>query len=521
MNQRNSIFGIILLGLLGGLFAVVSILLGEGNEMASFYQYLLMAFFVAGFLIPRSTFIFWLALCGYTDLLKRFMVVTGRVSFMDLYYVLGIPPVMVVAMTLSVLVGSFSGRFVLKRMHWTMLAISGVIMAAVAAVAAAKTGGALKSIGPAVANDGLYVVLIFLVPALFQTTDEVLRLLKLLLWFYLPVACYGIFQQIYGYQEFELIYLRSGLSIEIKQLVANELRAFSTLNSPTALATVCAALCTVSLVLAFLPRNADGRRALGWVPALLMAAIYTGGMIASTGRAAVVVILFGLMGWLCFRSLKLTVAAYILGIAGFVTLVLSAEQLLAKMNVYQDQMSTIAGEGQFARQMTRVGTYSDRLKGFSNLAQNPEVWNLFGHDEVADDDHALASHDLLTNTLVNHGSLLVMLAGTFLAICVASAHRFVLRIHDSLRRNAASALLALALSIIVLSLLSGNVLVIFPINVFACLFCGMLLVIFQHDKLTTSECEEPAPEIVSPPQETPAIQLRVAHRFTRTGQSSC
>jgi hypothetical protein len=110
----------------------------------------------------------------------------------------------------------------------------------------------------------------------------------------------------------------------------------------------------------------------------------------------------------------------------------------------------------------------------------------------------------------------------FLAFCVIQAHRKVLRIDDPLRRNAASAMLALSQSFIVLSLLSGNVLVIFPINVFACLFCGMVLVIFQHDKLAALEPEEETVPLMAPVDAPePAVPVRIVHRFTRTGQPTC
>jgi len=504
---------VIALALLGGLFVMLSILMGGGNEIAAFYQYLLAVLFVAGIVAPRGAFVFWVMLCGYTDLLKRFMVLTGRVSFTDLYAVLGIPPIMLTAITFSVVVGAFSGRFQLRRLHWNLLVISCLIILATAGFAAHDSGLVIKSVMPAVANNGLYFLLLFLLPTLFQTTDEILKLLRLLLWAYLPVAAYGIFQQTYGYREFEIAYLKSGLTIEIKQLLTSEVRAFSTLNSTTALATVCAALFCISVVLPFLAYDSTRRRRiLGWLPAMLFALAYLGGLVASTGRAALSLIVFGLAGWICFQSVRKTIAVYLCGIVGFLLLVFSAESILANMNLFQDEVTTAVGDGkQFVRQMTRVGTYSDRLKGFSNLVRNPDVWTLFGHRVVEDNDRSLFSHDILTNSLVHYGmvpvgvTILLLIAGLF------KAHREVLRIRDPLRRQLSAALLGLSLSFIVLSLLAGNVLVVFPINVFACLFAGMMLVIFQHDRISV-RAEEPV--LLQPEPET---QQRTVHRFTRRG----
>jgi hypothetical protein len=65
---------------LAGLFVIVTVLLGNGNQLATLFRYLLVAGLVAGLFWPRGTLMFWLVLCGYTDLLKRLMVVFGRVQ---------------------------------------------------------------------------------------------------------------------------------------------------------------------------------------------------------------------------------------------------------------------------------------------------------------------------------------------------------------------------------------------------------------------------------------------------------
>lgn len=517
MNDRNSFFMVIALTLLGGLFVMLSILLGGGNEIAAFYQYLLGALFIAGVATPRGAFIFWLVLCGYTDLLKRLMVVTGRVSFNDLYYILGLPPVMLGAITLSVVIGGFSGRFQLRRLHWTMLAISCVIIIAVAGLTASGGGSLTQTVLPAIANSGLYFLLLFLVPSLFQTSEEVVKLLKILLWCYLPVALYGIFQQVYGYREFEIDYLKSGLSIEIKQLLSNEVRAFSTLNSTTALATISGALFSVAVILMFLPRDASRRgRVLGWVPGLLMATAYFGGMVASTGRAALSFIVCALVGAWCFRSRRLMLTAYACGLLSFIALIFSAEKLLSNMNFFQDEVaSAVNTDHGFMGQMTRVGTYSDRLMGFKNLVKNKEVWTWFGHHDVADDDQTLFSHDILTNALVHYGVVPVGLALIMLGIGLFRSHHFILSMEDPLRRSLSAALLALALSFLALSLLAGNVLVIFPINVFACLFGGMMLVVFQQEW----SAEAPAPEIAADTATCAMPERRAVYRFARTGRA--
>ena len=98
--------------------------------------------------------------------------------------------------------------------------------------------------------------MLFVMPVLFPRYEDALRVLRFTLWVFLPVALYGIAQQIDGFQPFEIAYLRTGLSIEIKQLLTNHVRAFSTLNSPTALGAVSAVLVVVCWFLSRLPRPA-------------------------------------------------------------------------------------------------------------------------------------------------------------------------------------------------------------------------------------------------------------------------
>lgn len=150
----------------------------------------------------------------------------------DLYYVLGLAPALLSCIILSVLVrGVIGGIPMTKRHLWLFLTGCGVVLVN-AFLSFLDVDHSIGKVLQGTANGGLYGMLIFVVPMLFQDEDDVLRLFKFLLWTYAPVGFYGIVGKVWGFQDFfELAYLLTGLSIEIKQLFTDRVRAFSTLNS--------------------------------------------------------------------------------------------------------------------------------------------------------------------------------------------------------------------------------------------------------------------------------------------------
>jgi len=96
--------------------------------------------------------------------------------------------------------------------------------------------------------------------AAFGSPESVAKFTRFIILAFLPVAAYGIYQQVYGFQEFEIEYLKTpGLTIEIKQLEANRVRAFSTLNSPTSLSVVVCSVAMMALSLALVGNRARAK----------------------------------------------------------------------------------------------------------------------------------------------------------------------------------------------------------------------------------------------------------------------
>jgi hypothetical protein len=504
---------------LAGLFIITTVLMGQGNQLGTLCRYLLVAGFVMGWTFPRRTLVFWLIFCGYTDLLKRLMVVFGSVRYSDLYNVLGIPPAMLAGITMAVLLGAMSGTIKTQKMHWRLFGIACVLMLASAVLAAKSSGGSLGAIVPSIVNDGAYAMLIFVVPVLFQGTDDLVRLAKILLWAYLPVAIYGVVQRIVGFQPFEIAYLKTNLSMEIKQLYAHEVRAFSTMNSPTSLSVVSGVLCVFSAILALTPAR-DERRALqNKIVAALLCLVYVAAVVASTSRSTFLFIAVALGGFFCFRSRFATRILYAGLAAAFFALMFFSEFLLMNLDPIQDAISSVTGETEFVYQLTRVGTFADRLMGFSRLWKNPEAYTAFGYGSSRGHDEydPLYAHDLLGNMLVVHGVVPLLALVVVGTVILRKLHRLVTDLPDPHHRRLAAGMVALGFSFFAISAVSGNVLGVFPVNVFLWLCLGFFALICQSGQggePATGPAPVPAPASASAASPTPG---RAVHRFRRSG----
>ena len=494
----------IIAAVLYGLYATMSVLLSDRNTIGEFCRYLLVGGFLLSLLQPRLGFHLWLFACGYSDLLKRFLIVGGRMSWDDLPYVLGIAPMMFGGVLVSILLSGIAGARPIKTAHWKLFFLGGFFMVASGVLALIDSPGSKGAVLQSLANNGLYSMLIFVVPVLFADADDFLRTCRFIVWIFVPVALYGVAQQLYGFQDFEIAYLRTGMSIEVKQLFTNRVRAFSTLNSPTALATVCTVLAALSVLLTLSPRQTAERRRLKTWQAVVFTVIFFAGWLASTGRAAIIVIPFAIYGTWAFQKRGRTVSAYVALLTCFVALVLSSRFILDRLDgVNQAIANKMDGSG-YGSDMMVVGTYSDRLMGFSDVLANPSAWSWFGKGKEAD---SFYFHDPLSPVLLRVGGVgLFCIVGMTGALLIWS-HRKLQSFIDEELGWLACMFVALANSIILVSLLSGWVLSVFPVNVFFWISWGGAILLVLKDRITEQRLEEP--------NVTPSVtaSARAKHRF--------
>ncbi len=493
MNSRNSLLNVLIVAGFSslGLYVVISVLLSHRNGLASLCFYLLIAGGIWGLLAPRSAFYLWIFSCGYTDLLKRVMVVFGNIQQNDLYYVLGIPPVIFAGITISLVVGGLTGSIVVGMKNWRLLAVGLAIMLVTGIMSAKSGGGSIKEGVQGMVNGGLYSIMLFVVPVLFRRGEDVLRVLRFSLWIMLPVAIYAILQQMWGFQPFEVAYLRTNLSIEIKQLFTDRVRAFSTLNSPTALASLSAVLIVLAWFLARLPRPAprEHRRWLNSLSAGLIIVCNAGALIASTGRAGVIAVVVGLISGWCFLNRMRTTIFYFAGIGAFLLLITVSPWLLDHLDEAMEWTSSRVSADSFSGHLTIIGTYSDRLYGFAHVLRNPAAYSFFGtwDGNWSSLPTNLYHHDLISASLLRFGLVPNMIILFVLVRLLTVFHR---KLH-LLKDRKAARFMAMALGqtagLLAVSMLSGNVLSVFPVNGFFWLFVGTVILMSQPPRETEPE----------------------------------
>ena len=122
-----------------------------------------------------------------------------------------------------------------------------------------------------------------------------MKALRVAVFAFVPVALYGLYQSVNGLSRFEIMYLNTGLTSEIRQFGESIFRVFSTLNSAYALSVMMGIL----VVIVIAPRGEAGKGgALWWrIPlALLFAATSfitftrTGWLAMGAGLVALVVV---------------------------------------------------------------------------------------------------------------------------------------------------------------------------------------------------------------------------------------
>jgi hypothetical protein len=506
-GRSGAFFPMMIMGGMG-LFALASILLTEGNTIGEFCRYLLVGGFLLSVVAPRAGFYLWLTLCGYNDLLKRLMIMGGRVTDRDLPFVLGITPAMFGGVVVALILGGLIGSRRLMFRDLVAIIAGCILMVATGAIAYLKEGSGINGVLQAMANNGLYALLLFVLPMLFSKVDELQRLWRFLVLIFIPVAIYGVIQQIQGFADFERDYLATGLSIEIKQLITQEVRAFSTLNSPSALSVVCATLAVVSLFLGFAQRDKNNAPVLHPALALLCFGIHFAGLIAATSRTPILIVPIALVGGWCFYSKSRTQFFYALSAGAFLALILASPWMLQRMDFLNQLISSIAPRETFIGRMLIVGTYWDRLEGFATVLMNRDAYSLFGFGIDENGAGRFHFHDPLSEILVRFGALVLFTLIISGLLFLRVSHHQAWRLHESRDRQFAARMISISFSILAVSLISGSILSVFPNNVFFWLCLSGVAVLARQQAIQEKQAH-PVPIPVSPSLSLPPQAGRV------------
>jgi hypothetical protein len=460
---------IIGIGCVMALYFIVSLMMTSGNQLGLLFRLILAGAALLGIWRPKAGVVLLLLMCGYTDLMKRLLVLVDKISYEDMTYVLATPPVLMVSLTVGTLAKCLGGSLKFGPLQTKSLGF--ITLCSVATlISSIGSYSGFSTTAQDLANGAAYSTFLLVIPLLFPDMASQMKLLKIVLIGYLPVAAYGVYQAMFGLAYFEVEYLKTGLSILISQLTTGEVRPFSTLNSPTALGAVCG----MFALLAFLSGPLQTRSStLPRMSALLVGICYVAGMIASTSRSDLFIIFAGAV--MAFAALRRSSTSIVYGFAlvSYVVLIFSAAWLQDRLANMQAVVSYyLPPNSVFIDQFTRVQTFSDRLEGFRHLVSDSRIWTLFGAGANVRD--TLTSHDPLTSALLAHGVVPVTGAIVFLIALLTRVHRNIWALRDSRLRWMAAACLGTVWGLVATSMISGNRMNIFPVNVFMWLLLAMM-----------------------------------------------
>ena len=419
---------------------------------------------------PKAGLYLLIIVTGYLDLTKRLGVLTDSLSEFDISVTLAVAPALMLAICIGVLIRHVLERKKMEKWQLTLLLIVISLMAAVAVQSFHEGGGILNSAQNFLYTGG-YLPLIIITSIIFPKPEEGTKVLRFALWVYLPVALYGIWQQFFGFSDFEHRFLESGFTMTVGDLDEARPRPFSTLNSPHTLSVCTAIFAGVSLLI---PLKRE-KRCLWQFP---MGVLYAVSCVATLGRSGIFIIPIFLIAYLCFRKGWSTWAFYGAILGALVLLMINAEPVLKSLGSLEDMLPIT---DDVSEEAFHLGTFSERLMSFTNALNNPQFHTLFGNPEAAKPDalhsyEETVAHDQITQTLVRYGFVGLAFSALMASIGLWFGHRIVLRLTEPIKRNIAIAILSIVASVIYSGMLFGSHLALFPVDVFLALLIGILVV---------------------------------------------
>ena len=451
-----------------GLFAVGY----GGNPVKSLMILVGGASMIIASLRPRVGLGLLVITSAYLDFVKRLLLCFGVSSMSDVTGVLAVAPM--------ILMGIFLGTCVLRpiftkkmltpeerRLVWGAMIAVGA-SAAIGYKDATWIGEFLGN----VANQGAYSLLVPVAFILFRREDpeEIRKFLRFTAYVYIPVAIYGVFQFWFGYNQLEIDYLRSGLTVTSINLYDVHPRPFSTMNSPHSFSVLMwfMAVCTVHLGFRKVANNRTPR----WLPFL-----YLGSVFFSFVRGAIVLTAANLFMARWFRTRKGTMIFYGVAVCTFVLLVSFSQRIVDNLEHLQKYLP---GEKDWQQVLFRLGTLSDRFFGYQGVLLNSRMYTLFGHGggayaslEIKAGEEGY-NHDSLSIIIYRFGIVGLLITLSVATFIMYRVHSVVWRTKDPERKALGSTLVSM-FTLIVLSHVGGVSYNVFPINLFMWLFLGLAL----------------------------------------------
>lgn len=476
MNSRGlTAIVVVVGGMLVALFVIVSILSGAGfgNVLGATYKYFLPAAFVLGVAAPRFS-MYFLLLCGvYIDFLKKLMAVDYTLYFSDVFYILGVPPVLLLGMCCGILANVAQGRIPLDMRLLKLFLLATAVVIAFSVTALMKTGLNMTGVKE-LANTAAYYGLIFALPALFPTLREVIKLLRFFVLIMIPAALHGLGHHFFGLAPFEETYMLSGLTMNVEYVLTGEgiFGPFASQGALAGSATIAASVCAIPfLVRKEMMRGVKFPKR--WLCFLLIM-LFLVTAVLSLKRSPIIVFPFSVIGFFLIRNRFGTAFAYAGALSATVTLILMSETIADRLPEWQDRVYDVIDQRNTTNvHLFRIRTLNTRMEDFAYLKKS-ENWEPFGVDWFKGYDSGdYGVHSLAVKIFLRFGWVPLSVALLFLLPVAWFLHRRLLRRVNTLQQQVFVFATALPISMFLAAALGASFLNAFPIPLFFGMFVSI------------------------------------------------
>jgi hypothetical protein len=492
---KNPLF-IIFGACLGGIYILLSILMDSGNAIGNICRFLTIGSCTFAFIQPKRAIYWIIFLAAYSDLIKRMMVLDWRFDKMDILWSRALTPMTLACILLSLMLRGLRDNSIFQKRHFKslLLCTGGFLFAAVSAMRSDGVTEGLMSL----ADGYSYMFLIFVIPCLFQTTEEMMSYVKFFLIVFVPVALYGIKQQFFGLSEFEIDYLKSGKTILIKHLEDVRPRPFSTLCDNSPYATTCAIMACLSMMLRGYYRSIG--KHIWQFTGVLTWGVYVIGCITSLSRLPNLNWALPFLLLIPLRNARSTIGLYgAMAILFILACVFAAELKSIVEQVTLWAMGSPLANNTFGEQLSRFWTLGARLDGMHDLAYNPRMWTVFGYGtsvtQALLSSEEVHSHDPVSKSILTIGWLPSGILLIIIIFCIVALHRSVFSLRTVKADFYAGIwMLATIFGLVFHNLFGGSVTTTTPVNFFFWFMAGAINTMLGHQQRLTAKTEAHIPK---------------------------
>lgn len=467
------------------LYATLDVMIGFTGPLAIAAKWIGIAFVLISFARPKVGMVLLALFCFYGDFYKKMAVVYGTVSMETVIEVLAIN----MAILGAIIAGTINKMFLIGPRPHRAVIVVGLITLLLTGLLMLTNGGLASRVQLAV-NGGLYLGLAAVIGYLYSKKGESLRLSRLHFLLGIPwivVACY---QYAFGFSDADYFYAATYLSpVFSNHFFMEHARVFGLAGSASAYGAI-TLLFTYGIWRIW---QSDSHR-LFW---LMGSVVYFIGLVISTQRTILVQPFLVLIVWRLFRSRAATQLFYLFTVITALLCIGFSNVMLSKLDAIDANLRSLTGDSGWAAQVLRVGTFSDRLQGWTRLTR-PESYSLFGtpseQGEVisfADENYA---HDMINVILINYGLLGLIAVMLVLWFMLKRSHATVFKIEDPNDRSTLAFILAnLAVSML-LGLFGGGNLHTVPLNLLVATLAGHgVAILVRNGAVTRQPAVQPRP----------------------------